>query len=661
MDIQTHFEQVINGLGSYEDWGQAELSAFHDQFFAHPSVEDGRLRMKVDKVIPRANNKLLVVEVINPESSDALRNPVMNDTWTIGVPHKVNAPFEVGDFVIGHGRIEKNVSYRRNMIKVDGHSLVKVTVDEAFTLRYGKRFTNRLLDAFGSLSDIAPLVINEYQNEVHNELEEWRRHLDEQKQAYEAKLERAEAATEEALKKQAKIHEEKKSEFNSISQELVKEKKRINSRKARLQKNKQLLEDQEKELLQRQRDLEEEEAKFDEQFRYSRLVNPFVKPADPSDEEPVDSVAWSAQSDVADAIRGALYARFQLMYEKQIIDRFIAALKADMIVILNGPSGTGKSSLVDHFTKVIRGAKTRTVRVQSSWSDSQDLMGFFNPLDYQYIPTPFLEALLEAGDDPDHLYLINLDEMNLAHVEYYFADILSAREDHERVVMLYAKHFESLAERTIDEFVIRDKQGHTSLDQERLRALSSSERLFIQNCFDLCFTYPSRIRIPPNVRFVGTLNMDQTVKGLSPKVIDRSFVITLDFPEDDEKLIEELEQLALDQVLSLDVEKDLASEPDEAMKEWAKGLNPMLEQLNARLNQRALSHIADYAGAAGTAFTKNDITHGKILPRINVVQDDSSSASFKRLNRELSDDLSKQTKEKMERMMKEGKMITYWR
>lgn len=69
------------------------------------------------------------------------------------------------------------------------------------------------------------------------------------------------------------------------------------------------------------------------------------------------------------------------------------------------------------------------IPVQSSWTDTQDLIGYFHPTDKTFVPTPFMEALAEASKNSNKLFLICLDEMNLAHVEYYFSELLSAREE----------------------------------------------------------------------------------------------------------------------------------------------------------------------------------------------------------------------------------------
>lgn len=210
----------------------------------------------------------------------------------------------------------------------------------------------------------------------------------------------------------------------------------------------------------------------------------------------------------------------------------------DQLILLSGPSGTGKSSLVNQLGKIINKFKVHHIAVQSSWSDVQDLLGFFNPVQKKYISTPFLDALVEANLDPDVVHIICLDEMNLAHVEYYFSSFLSIREKsiNERYLDLYSYRIFKEAKRELEESLGEDitsliEYGIDKIE-EKINALKKAERDIARNNFELVMYYPAKFMIPKNVRFVGTLNMDETVKPLSPKVIDRSFIIELKHLED---------------------------------------------------------------------------------------------------------------------------------
>lgn len=130
----------------------------------------------------------------------------------------------------------------------------------------------------------------------------------------------------------------------------------------------------------------------------------------------------------------------------------------------------------------------RLVAVRSDWTDPRGLMGFFNPLTSSYNRTAVIDLLLRAADDPTQPYLLVLDEMNLARVEYYFSDFLSALESGEPIELM-----------------------SPGVEEEML-ALGHDE-------------VPAQLDVPPNVSFVGTVNIDETTHAFSPKVLDRANVI----------------------------------------------------------------------------------------------------------------------------------------
>jgi energy-coupling factor transporter ATP-binding protein EcfA2 len=121
------------------------------------------------------------------------------------------------------------------------------------------------------------------------------------------------------------------------------------------------------------------------------------------------------------------------------------------------------------------------VPVRADWNDSRGLLGFWNPIFDRYERTDVVDLLLRAADDLEHPYFLILDEMNLARVEYYFSDFLSAMESGEAIPL----------------------HSEDALDE----------------------TVPASLRLPPNVFVVGTVNIDETTHAFSPKVLDRASVI----------------------------------------------------------------------------------------------------------------------------------------
>ena len=199
--------------------------------------------------------------------------------------------------------------------------------------------------------------------------------------------------------------------------------------------------------------------------------------------------------------------RLKYQYPDHTLVSFLMALSTNQIITLFGLPGTGKTTFVSVIAKAL-GAKCTVISVQNNWTDSSDLLGYFNPVHESYSSTRFIEALLEATNDfrekgkESRLHIICLDEMNLARVEYYFATFLSLLQlsETERTIGVLPEYIERQIPTTITEDI-----------SDNLKYLGRYRR----------FT------LPPNVRFVGTINSDDTTNSLSPKVIDRSFFIEL--------------------------------------------------------------------------------------------------------------------------------------
>ena len=179
------------------------------------------------------------------------------------------------------------------------------------------------------------------------------------------------------------------------------------------------------------------------------------------------------------------------LFPPYLVAQFYAALKTKGFVILSGLSGTGKTKIAQEFCSLL--GETILLQVHPDWRDSKPLIGWYNPLDGSYSRTPLLDFILKAKEDYDNNresskpYFIILDEMNLAHVEYYFADFLSVLESG------------------------RDEDGYTR-DSIKLHNVDGLD-------------VPKELRLPPNLYIIGTVNVDETTYTFSPKVLDRAFTI----------------------------------------------------------------------------------------------------------------------------------------
>ncbi len=192
-------------------------------------------------------------------------------------------------------------------------------------------------------------------------------------------------------------------------------------------------------------------------------------------------------------------------YEQKTIRTFLAGLNMSPLSILQGISGTGKTSLPREIAKALvagderytgknkagnRNEPYRICAIQSGWRDNMDLMGFYNNFEKKYKETDFFKAVYLAAQPKykDTLFLIILDEMNLSHPEHYFADFLSMMEQSvsDRYVKIHA-----------DEGLL--------------------PRLFVGR----------QMQLPENVRFIGTANHDETTLDFAPKTYDRSNVMVM--------------------------------------------------------------------------------------------------------------------------------------
>lgn len=184
-------------------------------------------------------------------------------------------------------------------------------------------------------------------------------------------------------------------------------------------------------------------------------------------------------------------SRLHLSYTAEDIAAFIAGLGTTRLTILQGMSGTGKTSLPKIFTEALF-SKCDIIEVESSWRDKNELLGYYNEFSKTYTPKKFTQALYQAKLNPETLTFIVLDEMNLSRIEYYFSDFLSLMEnepDKRELKLLNVGLY-----RTVDgkRFAYRGlTEGHT-------------------------------LKIPANVWFIGTANRDESTFEISDKVYDRA-------------------------------------------------------------------------------------------------------------------------------------------
>lgn len=265
----------------------------------------------------------------------------------------------------------------------------------------------------------------------------------------------------------------------------------------------------------------------------------------------------------------------EYMYPRHVVENYLTLLRTKDLIILAGDSGSGKTNLVKSFSKAV-GGKSIIIPVKPNWTSSEDLLGYYNPLEKKYLATPFLEALIEAQQNPEIPYFICLDEMNLARVEYYFADFLSLLEtrDDEPEISLYAesesahvlselKAVVDVIQSTKDKYsehgvvnfieLLKDEQLNSQLrlafgfsDKDSLIKYHSE----IRRMLSAVMTMPSSIKMPANVHIIGAINIDETTHYLSPKILDRAHIIRFESPllSDWNEILEEVVDYGFDDV-----------------------------------------------------------------------------------------------------------------
>lgn len=183
--------------------------------------------------------------------------------------------------------------------------------------------------------------------------------------------------------------------------------------------------------------------------------------------------------------------QYHLYYTKQDIYSFHVSAKTNMLTIIGGMSGTGKTQLAKIYGETLGlefGKSLKIIPISPSYQEPNDILGFLNPSTgiYHESETGLVSLLLEAERHPDRLYMVIFDEMNLSQVEHWFSPFISLLE--------------------LDE------------DERYLTIFNEKDRCINEY-------YKPRIKINNNIIFVGTVNFDETTKSFSDRLLDRANVI----------------------------------------------------------------------------------------------------------------------------------------
>ncbi len=359
---------------------------------------------------------------------------------------------------------------------------------------------------------------------------------------------------------------------------------------------------------------------------------------------------------LAPFVQARLWQTGMLFSQAQLRD-FLALLRTHDVIVLAGDSGAGKTSLVRTVAESISGRCT-VIPVKPNWTGPEDLLGYYNPIERSYQPTPFLLALQAAQAEPEVPHLICLDEMNLARVEHYFADFLSLLEtrkgnpqiplytsDEERHAVMENGVFLSieaevrsrvgLSDAATLEEMLKDEEANALL--HRLGGFKDAESVLLHHArlrrsLAAVTRTPTALHLPANVRIIGTVNIDETTHYLSPKVLDRVHVLRFRNPVLIDWDAVEAEVQAFDADLHLPVRLGTEGlgtredyppfdrhDPDAALLAGLarRYLDPLGVEFGLRAIRQSLHYLrqAQAAGIERRAALNNIVLH-KVLPKL---------------------------------------------
>ena len=256
--------------------------------------------------------------------------------------------------------------------------------------------------------------------------------------------------------------------------------------------------------------------------------------------------------ELVEHFRNFAASKLHLYYTTEMIRLFISGLSCTRLVILQGISGTGKTSLAYAWGKFIKNDAI-IASVQPSWRDRTELFGYFNEFTKKFNETDVLKGLYKANYTDD-VYVTVLDEMNIARVEYYFAEMLSILEMPSR-----------------DEWII-----------ELVPSTWDSDPKLLTN---------GKLQIPGNMWYIGTINNDDSTFAVTDKVYDRAMPIDIN---DKGQVFEPEDRDSL----------DINSSYLESLFEAAKAKNKLSEEMEKKVEDMDNYVIKHFRIAFGNRIVK---------------------------------------------------------
>ncbi|WP_274307953.1 AAA family ATPase [Solibacillus daqui] len=353
-------------------------------------------------------------------------------------------------------------------------------------------------------------------------------------------------------------------------------------------------------------------------------------------------------------------------YESRFLRQLLLSLTTGQMIVLMGPSGTGKTTIIKQLADVID-ANYEIIPVQPSWTDKQDLLGFYNPIRKLFVSTPFLDCLIKAKNNPDKLYFICLDEMNLAQIEYYLADILSIREVPDERLRLYSdfEYEQNLSE--IRWFIQKVLKSNKSIEEAIADGdIDSMMHFEMASRYTNMQRYLPQLEIPSNIRIIGTMNVDGAVQAISPKIVDRSLIIPV-MKQSKKEIIDSQKTIGRYPLQPAAFSSESTKNISSALRSGLNKIQQELTNLNITYNDRVEKHVHQYYNAAHDFEIKtkqqlDDLVVMKFFPRIhNTFEDAQIRGLIEQIKSELGEDSQAFKKlEHMQSRMKETSLLSYW-
>jgi hypothetical protein len=320
----------------------------------------------------------------------------------------------------------------------------------------------------------------------------------------------------------------------------------------------------------------------------------------------------------------------------EYIRSYLTALRTKPFMLLAGISGTGKSRIVRKLAQATttqkydndedrwkdnRPENFELIQVKPNWHNSMDVVGFYSNISGKYEFTPFVEFIVKAWQHQDTPYFLCLDEMNLAPVEEYFAEFLSAIE---------SRSIDENGDYITDPIIKPFKKYGKDVCEAMLRHLLGEAHHTESNPLAVQFSEKG-LTLPPNLMVMGTVNMDETTFSFSRKVLDRAMSVEMNEVDYDKFLSGESEQFPL----LTDMNELLVNRPQRAAEvteeieseeviAYLKDVNTLMGGTPFKLGYRAANEAMLYVAAckkfAGDNYVLakalDEFTLMKILSRI---------------------------------------------